>query len=131
MEMKVKLIVGAVVIVAALVFGATTFMESNVEYTNFARAETVSKKVQVKGTWLKDKESSFDATTSKFTFYMVDDNHQECKVILDGAKPNNFEIASAIVAKGRYKDGCFYATDILTKCPSKYEGSSAAVKKSL
>jgi cytochrome c-type biogenesis protein CcmE len=129
--MKMKLIVAAVVIVGALIFGATTFMESNVEYTNFAKAETVNKKVQVKGTWLKEKESSFDAKTSQFTFYMVDDNHQECKVVLDGAKPNNFELASAIVAKGRYKDGCFQASEILTKCPSKYEGDASAVKKSL
>ena len=47
--MKVKVIVAVVVIVGALIFGASTFIQSNVEYTDFAKAETVSKKVQVKG----------------------------------------------------------------------------------
>ncbi|MDD8016786.1 MAG: cytochrome c maturation protein CcmE [Bacteroidota bacterium] len=129
--MKVKLIVAGVIIVGALVFGATTFIESNIEYMDFAKAETMTKKVQVKGTWLRDKESSFDAAKSQFTFYMVDDKQKECKVVLDGAKPNNFELATDIVAKGRYKDGYFHANEVLTKCPSKYEGSASAVKKSL
>lgn len=129
--MKVKLIVAIVVIIGALIFGATTFIQSNVEYTDFAKAETLNKKVQVKGEWLRDKESHFDAEKSQFTFYMMDDNKKECKVVLDGAKPNNFELATEIVAKGRYKDGYFHANEILTKCPSKYEGDATAVKKSL
>ena len=115
--MKVKVIVAVVVIVGALIFGASTFIQSNVEYTDFAKAETVNKKVQVKGAWMRDKESHFDAQKSQFTFYMVDDNHRECKVVLDGAKPNNFELATEIVAKGRYKHGYFHANEILTKCP--------------
>ncbi len=129
--MKIKLIVAGVIIVGALIFGATTFVESNIEYTNFAKAEAVNKKVQVKGSWVREKESTFDAQKSQFTFFMVDDNHKECKVVLDGAKPNNFELATEIVAKGRYKDGYFHANEILTKCPSKYEGDATAVKKSL
>ena len=80
---------------------------------------------------MREKDSRFDADKSQFTFYMVDDNKRECKVVLDGAKPNNFELATEIVAKGRYKDGYFHATEILTKCPSKYEGDATAVKKSL
>ncbi len=129
--MNAKVIVAVIVIVGALVFGATTFIESNIEYMGFAKAESINKKVQVKGKWLKDKETSFDATKSQFTFYMIDDNNTECKVVLDGAKPNNFEIATEIVAKGRFKEGYFHANEILTKCPSKYEGDASAVKKSL
>lgn len=129
--MNIKLIAAGVIIVGALIFGATTFVQSNVEYMDFAKAETVNKKVQVKGAWVKDRETVFDASKSQFTFYMVDDNKKVCKVVLDGAKPNNFEIANEIVAKGRFKDGYFHANEILTKCPSKYEGDATAVKKSL
>jgi cytochrome c-type biogenesis protein CcmE len=53
------------------------------------------------------------------------------KVIYDGAKPNNFELANAVVVKGRYQEGYFHASDILTKCPSKYEADANAVKKTL
>ncbi|HLP16179.1 MAG TPA: cytochrome c maturation protein CcmE [Bacteroidota bacterium] len=129
--MNIKLIIAAVVIIGALIFGAMSFVETNVEYTDFARAEVLQKKVQVKGTWVKEKEASFDAARSKYTFYMKDDNNKEVRVVLDGAKPNNFDIATSIVAKGRFKDGTFQATEILTKCPSKYNGDSTAVRKSL
>jgi cytochrome c-type biogenesis protein CcmE len=129
--MKLKIIIGSIVIVAFVIFGAVSFMDSNVEYANFAKAEKLGKKVQVKGSWLRDKESQFDAKTGQFIFYMKDDNNQAEKVILEGGKPNNFEIAPNIVAKGRYKDGAFYASEVLTKCPSKYEGNASAVKKSL
>jgi cytochrome c-type biogenesis protein CcmE len=129
--MNLKVVVAGIIIVGALVFGAATFMESNIEYMDFERAQIVNKKVQVKGKWVKEKESGFDAQRSQFSFYMVDDNNQEVKVVLDGAKPNNFDIATEVVAKGRFKDGYFHANELLTKCPSKYEGDGEAVKKTL
>jgi len=129
--MKVKIIVAAVVVAAALIFGAMSFVETNVEYTNFQTAMNSHKKVQVKGEWVREKESSFNAGTTQFSFFMKDDNGQELKVVYDGAKPNNFELANAVVVKGRYQDGYFHASDILTKCPSKYEADANAVKKTL
>jgi cytochrome c-type biogenesis protein CcmE len=129
--MKAKIIVAAVVVVAFVIFGAVSFLDSNVEYTDFAKAEKTAKKVQVKGEWVKEKETQFDAKAGQFIFYMRDDNQREAKVILDGAKPNNFELAKSVVAKGRYKDGCFHATELLTKCPSKYEGDASAVQRTL
>lgn len=129
--MRVKIIIGVVVIVAFIIFGAVSFMDSNVEYTDFAKAEKTSKKVQVKGAWVKEKETQFDAKAGQFVFYMKDDNEREVKVVLDGAKPNNFELATSIVAKGRFKDGYFHANELLTKCPSKYEGDASAMKKTL
>jgi len=128
---KAKIIVAAVVVVAFVIFGAVSFLDSNVEYTDFAKAEKTAKKVQVKGEWVKEKETQFDAKAGQFIFYMRDDSQREAKVILDGAKPNNFELAKSVVAKGRYKDGCFHATELLTKCPSKYEGDASAVQKTL
>ena len=129
--MNLKVVVASIIIVGALIFGASTFMESNIEYMDFAKAQSVNKKVQVKGKWVKEKESLYDAQKSQFIFYMVDDNQQEVKVVLDGAKPNNFEMATEVVAKGRFKDGYFHANELLTKCPSKYEGTGDAVKKTL
>jgi cytochrome c-type biogenesis protein CcmE len=120
--MKAKLIVGGVIVVLFIVFGSYSFMESNVEYTDIAGAMKKHKKVQLKGAWNKEKESSFDATRSQFTFWLVDESGKECKVVLDGAAPNNFELATSVVAKGRFtEDGYFHATEVLTKCPSKYE----------
>jgi cytochrome c-type biogenesis protein CcmE len=55
---------------------------------------------------------------------MKDDNGDVERVVLDGAKPNNFDIAPSIVAKGKYMEDHFHATEVLTKCPSKYQNAS-------
>ena len=129
--MKPKVIVGAAVVLLFIIWGAMSFMESNVEYTDVAGAMKTHKKVQLKGSWNKEKDASFDPKSSQFTFYLVDDTGRECKVVLEGAAPNNFEMATSVVAKGRYmEDGYFHATEVLTKCPSKYEAQGSEVKKS-
>ena len=129
--MKAKVIVGAVVIVAGIVLSAVSFVQTNVEYGDFATAERTQKVIQVKGEWIKSMDSAFDPKNAQFIFYMKDDNGTVMKVVLDGAKPNNFELAQSIVAKGKYAGNYFHASDVLTKCPSKYEGDAASVKKSL
>jgi cytochrome c-type biogenesis protein CcmE len=53
---------------------------------------------------------------------MVDNNKTpiEKKVILHKSKPQDFEHAEQIVIIGKMKNGEFHASDILMKCPSKY-----------
>lgn len=129
--MKPKVIIGSVIVILFIVFGSYSFLESNVEYTDVAGAMAKHKKVQLKGSWAKDKPSSFDPRTSQFTFFLVDDSGRECKVVLDGAAPNNFEMATSVVAKGRFvDDGYFHASEVLTKCPSKYEANPEEMKRS-
>lgn len=130
--MKPKVIIAAVAVVAFIVLGALSFIENNVEYTDVSGAMRSHKKVQLKGQWIREKPSAFDAKTIQFTFFLVDDQGKECKVVLDGAAPNNFEMATSVVAKGRYnaQNGYFHATEVLTKCPSKYEAQGEEVKKS-
>ena len=129
--MKIKVILGSVVIVVLLTFLSMNFMESKVEYGTISVAKESQKKIQVKGAWVKDKDSFYDSQKNQFVFFMKDDNGEETKVIFEGAKPNNFELAEAVVVKGRYIDGVFHASDILTKCPSKYEGDAETMKKTL
>ncbi len=130
--MKLKVVVAGVVIVLFIIFGSVSFLQSNVEYTDVTGAMQKHKKVQLKGQWVKDKGSAFDIRAGQFTFFLVDDAGKECKVILDGAAPNNFELATSVVAKGRFTDeGYFHASELLTKCPSKYEAQATDVKKQL
>ncbi len=129
--MKPKVVVGILVIVGGIILSAVNFVKSNVEYGDFATAQRTHKTIQVKGAWVKDRDSHFDAEKAQFIFYMKDDNNQLEKVVLDGAKPNNFELATNVVAKGTMTNGYFHATDVLTKCPSKYEADAESVKKTL
>lgn len=129
--MKPRVIIAAVIVIGFIIFGSYSFLESNVEYTTIDGAMKTHKKVQLKGTWNKEREAAFDPRTSTFTFYLVDDTGKECKVVLEGAAPNNFELATSVVAKGRFEEaGYFHATEVLTKCPSKYEAQVEEVKKS-
>lgn len=128
--MNKRYIIGILIIIVFLVVGFFAFKESKIEYANFRTAAENHKTCQVKGTWVKTKESKFDPNTNTFTFYMVDENNAEMKVVLDGAKPNNFEMAENVVAKGKVKDNYFHAKEVLTKCPSKYEGTGEDVQKS-
>jgi cytochrome c-type biogenesis protein CcmE len=128
--MKPKIIAAGIVVVAFIIFGSYSFLESNVEYTDIAGAMKKHRKVQLKGTWNKDKQSAFDPRTGTFTFFLQDESGRECKVVLDGAAPNNFELATSVVAKGKFNDqGEFRASEVLTKCPSKYEAKAADMKQ--
>jgi cytochrome c-type biogenesis protein CcmE len=68
--------------------------------------------------------SDFNPAANTFSFYMKDDQQRIAKVVFAGAKPNNFDIATSVVAKGRFKNGDFHASEVLTKCPSKYEANA-------
>jgi len=128
MSKKAKTILGILIIVVFLAIGFMSFMDSKIEYVNFAEAKERMRTVEVKGQWVKGKESKFDGSTNTFTFYMVDDFNNEMKVVLDGAKPNNFDVAEAVVAKGKMKGDHFHAKDVLTKCPSKYEADGKEIQ---
>jgi cytochrome c-type biogenesis protein CcmE len=126
--MNVKVIVAGVIIIFFIIFGTYSFLESNVEYTDFQTARQSGRTVQVEGTWVEDKGAHYDPARNEFSFYMCDKYGQEVRVILEGARPNNFEIATSIVARGRFtSEDEFRSTNVLTKCPSKYEGTGDEV----
>jgi cytochrome c-type biogenesis protein CcmE len=123
--MKSRYIIGGIIVVVFLTIGGYSFINSSVEYATLSKAEESGKKVQVTGTWVKERMTHYDAKSNKFTFHMKDDDGKIAKVVLNGAKPNNFDIATSVVAKGKYDNGEFLASDVLTKCPSKYEGKAS------
>jgi len=127
--MNKRYIIGILIIIVFVVVGFFAFKDSKIEYSNFQTAEQNHKICQVKGSWVKDKDSKFDQSTNTFTFYMKDEQGSVMKVVLDGAKPNNFEMAENVVAKGKVQGDYFHAKEVLTKCPSKYEGKGQDVQK--
>ncbi len=129
--MKIKYIIAGAIIITGLIFGSMSFLQSNIEYGTFSDAINTGKKIQVNGHWIKEEPTTFDIQKGQFSFYMIDLDGNKLQVIYDGAKPNNFEIANSVVVKGRYTDGYFHATEILTKCPSKYEANPEVSSQSM
>jgi len=55
----------------------------------------------------------------RFTITEGDDNMM---VIYQGAKPSGFKVGANILVEGEYhSDGIFRASQVILKCPSKYE----------
>ncbi|MGE5400934.1 MAG: cytochrome c maturation protein CcmE [Ignavibacteriales bacterium] len=121
--MKNKYIIGGAIIVAFLSLMIYLFTQTNIEYeANFATIQSKAKTFKATGSWVREKNYEINKEQKTFAFYMRDQSGREMKVVFAGSMPNNFETATSVVVTGKYKDGCFYATDVLTKCPSKYEG---------
>ncbi|RRN76100.1 cytochrome c maturation protein CcmE, partial [Pseudoxanthomonas sp. SGD-10] len=74
------------------------------------------------GVLQKEKELVYDpqVDANYFSFYMIDNDGKECKVVFAGAKPQDFERSEQIVLTGQMVGDSFQANKILMKCPSKY-----------
>jgi len=124
--MKNKYIFGGFIIVLFLGIMAYLFTQSNIKYeSDFANVKSTDNTVKATGSWVKEKSYEMNREQNTFSFFMKDEKGNEMKVIYEGAIPNNFETATSVVVTGSYqKEGYFHAKDILTKCPSKYEGKN-------
>lgn len=120
--MKNKYIFGGVIIVIFLGIMGYLFTETNISYEeDFSKIKNSTKTLKATGSWVKEKSYHMDQEKKQFSFYMVDYNGNEIKVVYNGTIPNNFESSTSVVVTGKYQDGVFHAKDILTKCPSKYQ----------
>jgi len=123
--MKNKYIYGGGIIVVFLAVMIYLFTQTNVQYEqSFTKIMESGKICKATGSWVKEKNYEIDKSHNIFEFYMKDPEGKVMKVIYYGTIPNNFESSTSIVVTGKFKDGNFHATDILTKCPSKYQDQS-------
>jgi cytochrome c-type biogenesis protein CcmE len=123
--MNKKYIIGGSIIVVFLGIMIILFTQTNISYEeNFQKIMTSAKTVKATGSWIKERNYQIDKQKNEITFFMKDPYGQEMKVVFTGTIPNNFESSTSLVVTGKYKDGCFHASDILTKCPSKYQEQS-------
>lgn len=125
--MKPKYLIGIVAALAVVVTAVFSVESRKIEYMSFAGAMESGRKAQISGTWVKEKGQEYDVASNRFRFTMRDEKGEEMPVVLEGAKPNNFELATSIVATGSVEDGRFNASHILTKCPSKYESEKSGI----
>ncbi len=122
---RTRIIVGIVALVGFTWLGLGAFKDSLNPYVTFAEArEATAKTVQVSGDLPENRLSWYsDDEARKFHFYMVSpESSDSLEVVFAGVKPSAFDDATGIVAIGTWDGVRFQARQILTKCPSKYEG---------
>ena len=121
--MKRKHIIALVVAAAFVAVAAFALVDNKIDYSDFQKAQVDGRRAQVSGTYVKEKGSRYDVNSNTFSFVMKDHQGHEMPVKYAGVQPNNFELAPSVVCVGKVEGGVFEATDIQTKCPSRYEGS--------
>ncbi len=124
--MKKTHIIGIIVIALAIGAILSTVADSST-YASFSVAlNNPDSEFHVVGQLNKEKEMLYDpqVDANLFSFYLIDNEGQESKVLFKGTKPQDFERSEQIVLTGKFNDGDFIANKILMKCPSKYNDGS-------
>ena len=101
-----------------------------VSYATFATAEQARGEVKLIGTLDKDYDVTYypEKEPNKFSFHLKDKNGVSRQVVLLKPKPMEFERAEQIVLTGKLVNNHFVATEMLTKCPSKYKNEELYIR---
>jgi cytochrome c-type biogenesis protein CcmE len=122
-----------ILVFIAIIFGVILSMVGDYSsYESFDVAkENVGEEFHIAGKYIKEKGMEYNPgqNADVFSFYMVDREGNESKVICNTEKPQDFEMADELVVVGKMQDDAFYATNMMTKCPSKYTDEEIAIKK--
>ena len=130
--MKKGYLIGIILIAIAFAAIIST-VNSSGTYADFATAATHEGNVfHVVGKLDKEKPYDYnpEVNANVFGFYMKDNNGSEKKVLYNGTKPQDFEKSEQIVIVGKISGEEFHASEILMKCPSKYNSNDVQTKKS-
>jgi cytochrome c-type biogenesis protein CcmE len=119
--MKKSSILGIIVIAIAIAVIISTYSTTST-YGSFNDAEKTDSELHIVGHLNKGKALYYEPTkdANYFSFYMLDNKGEECKVVFTGTKPQDFERSEQIVLTGQMRGKEFHASKILMKCPSKY-----------
>jgi cytochrome c-type biogenesis protein CcmE len=120
--MKTKYLIGIVIIVVFVIFGALSFRKTLTPYVSFAEAQKSGTTVQVIGD-IVFPQVKYDIDAHQLQFPIMDEKQEKMMVVYSGTKPANFEQATKVVVIGKYQNGVFAADQLLVKCPSKYQGT--------
>lgn len=108
-------------VVAVLIGGIISTFQDASTYVNFQTAErNLGETYTVVGELNLEEEISFDPKTTLLRFTAVDDSGSQRIVYYNSPKPTDFERSEKITMKGFATDTAFIASEVLMKCPSKY-----------
>jgi len=126
--MKLGYILAALIISVATGFTMWAFSGEMTPYVNIAQARKLNTPAQVRGKIIREAGNlpRYDSAEKALRFTIEDSNKERIEVIYKGAKPDAFDTAPETAVTGSVRDGKIYSSDMVVKCPSKYEGASTA-----
>lgn len=122
----------AIAIVAVAIFILISASRDVTTYATFDQAAASSDRVKLVGTLVMDRPVEYnpEKDPNYLSFFLKDDNGEIRQVVLRAGKPQDFERSENIVLTGQMQGETFEASDMLLKCPSKYEQQEIYVKSS-
>lgn len=125
--MNIRYIIGGLIVVVFVVWGATAFMKTTIQYVSIAEAKTATHNVQVIGKIDFDVVNyNADDSRLEFAIYDIESDQpttaERMNVVYYGVVPGNFDQATSVVLIGKPEQDSFVADKMLVKCPSKYQG---------
>ena len=128
--MRRLVVVGGIVVIAMLVIVAIAGSggaASSLSIGDVLGGGYEGKKVQVSGAVVADSLTS-EGSTAVFAIAPEEgDASQELTVSYDGALPATFGTGVVAICTGTVTDGVLNATEMVTKCPSKYESAEGSL----
>lgn len=123
--MNKKLVIGGVIILIVVAYLFWSGMkDSSVYFLTVEEFFAQIDQMQGKGTRINGDVVSgsikWDAPNLLLTFQLTDGKNV-LNVRHHGVAPDTFQEGLSVVVEGKYESGMFNATQIMTKCPSKYE----------
>jgi cytochrome c-type biogenesis protein CcmE len=113
-----------IILIAVLIGAIMSTLADSSTYANLKEAqENVGEEFHVVGTLALEEGIEYNPiqSASETRFTLVDNEGRRGQVVLHKAKPQDFERAENLVLIGKANEaGVFHATDVLMKCPSKY-----------
>jgi cytochrome c-type biogenesis protein CcmE len=121
-----KIHIIAIILIAVSLAVIVSTISNSSTYAPFSTAiENEGKTFHVVGKVNLNKDFVYnpEANANIFGFYMIDNEGLEKMILYNGSKPQDFERSEQIVVVGKIEGQEFHASQLLMKCPSKYNGN--------
>jgi cytochrome c-type biogenesis protein CcmE len=120
----------AILVVAVAVGILISASKDVTTYANFEQAAENGDRVKLVGQLVKDKPVEYnpEKDPNYLSFYLRDDAGDVRKVVLLAGKPQDFERSEQVVLTGQMEGDHFAASDMLLKCPSKYQDQEVYIR---
>ena len=128
--MKPAYMIALVVIAVCMAVTMWAFTNAVAHHMTIAQAMAKpGETVQVPGI-IDKKTVGFDTVRGQLRFDVVDptDKTTRMTIVYSQPKPENFDTADKVEAVGVFQDGVFKASNLLVKCPSKYNDTPTNAK---
>lgn len=127
MQTKTKLMIGLGTVLSVIAMLVIMGMNSasafymTVDEVSAQKAEAMDKPLKMSGKIIGDS-IQWDSNTIVLTFELEGENGNRIPVVYKGIKPDTLNDGWEAIVEGRLSpEGDFIASDLLVKCPSKYE----------